>query len=633
MQRASLSPLLRRLLASLLLAALPAAQAALDTTAVVDDHSINVPTAWWTYGNLTPAQVTQKMNEHRARVVDLEVTAVAGTTPRMTVRLVADSGAYAVPGDSFVWDKTAEQLEALINGSNLRPIELERYVTGTSSVRYAAVLVPNTGSSARAWGWMLGKTRNEIELWASTNNQRIIDLDSYVSNGVRRWNAVLTSNAGADYKRWDWDVDMTQAQVVERLNWFGGRPVKLERQNDGRYSMVQVVNTGSDYSAWWHGYGFATLGDVNNFASQMGARPIDIVAYTSGGATRYDAVLIDNANAATRAVRAKFFERFVDANGAPLGIFEAYVKRMDNDETLVNLNASRPAETASSLKALHLLHSMKQVNAGDPLGSNFTYYKYAVTPPTEPKDACPDAGQETPNNALTTTFETGLDMMMNDSDNRTTRGVVLRYGGFDAINATAAQAQLTNTKLRHNIGCAYLDPVTGQYKPSTLRNETTAADLAAIWMGVQKGTLLPKSSLGRAEFLESGNPASGASDELQAIINQEAAALGISASEAARFGSRVKTWGKSGDYGTCLPGDNPSQCAQMVLIKSSAGLLALPIGGGPLFSLRYHGFGSLFSDVPVSGWQAPEVTEFKQSYRAAHYEMFRSAVRSALQSW
>ena len=90
----------------------------------------------------------------------------------------------------------------------------------------------------------------------------------------------------------------------------------------------------------------------------------------------------------------------------------------------------------------------------------------------------------------------------------------------------------------------------------------TGAYLAAIWLGVQKATLLPKTSIGRSEFLESGNPVTGANASLQAIINEEAAALGISASEAARFGSRVKTWGKGGSYGTCLPATDPSQCGQ-----------------------------------------------------------------------
>jgi hypothetical protein len=284
------------------------------------------------------------------------------------------------------------------------------------------------------------------------------------------------------------------------------------------------------------------------------------------------------------------------------------------------------------LKALHLLHAMKRVNAGESLSSNFTYYNY----PTDglPKDACPNPTYETSNYDVVTMFETGLDMMMNDSDNRTTRGVVLRYGGFAPLNATADAANLKNTELRHNIGCAYWDVAAEEYRPDSLRNDTTAADLAAIWIGVHTGTLLAKSSRGRTEFLESGNPRSGANENLQAIINQEAATLGISAAEALRFGGRVKTWGKSGGYGACLPAANDaSVCGQKVNISSSAGLLALPNSGGDLYGLRYYGYGSLMSDVPVSSWTGSEADAFENAWRAAHYEMFRSAVRTALLDW
>jgi hypothetical protein len=626
------TPTLRALLASLLLAALPAAQAAMDPNANTDDHSINVPTGWWTYQNQTPSQLSTKLTELGARVVDIEVTSVSAGVPKMTVRLVANSGAYAIPGAVFTWDKTQAQLESLLNSASGRLIELERYDAGSGNIRYAAVYVPNTGATSRAWGWLPGRTKSEIVNWATANNQRIIDLDTYGSGSSRRWNAVLVANTGNDYKRWDWDVNLTLSQVSSRLSSFQGRLVKIERQSDGKYSFVQVDNTGSNGSAWWHGYGFTSLTDVNNFAAQMGARPVDIVRYTSGTTTLYDAVVIDNANTATRAVRGKFFNEFLDANGWPIGIFEAYLKRIDTNETVVNLNASRPAETASALKALHLLHAMKKVNAGESLSSNFTYYNY----PTDgaPKDACPNPGYENGSNDVVTTFETGLDMMMNDSDNRTTRGVVLRYGGFAPLNTTAEVASLKNTELRHNIGCAYWDLAAQEYRPSTLRNDTTAADLAAIWIGVQKGTLLPTSSRGRTEFLESGNPKSGANDNLQAIINQEAAALGISASEALRFGSRVKTWGKSGGYGTCLPAANDaSVCGQKVNITSTAGLLALPNSGGDFYALRYYGYGSLMSDVPVSSWSGSEADAFEGAWRAAHYEMFRSAVRTALLDW
>lgn len=618
----------KRLLASLLIAALPAAQAALDADADTDDHSINVPTGWWTFANLSSTDLQTKIDSLGARVVEMEVTSVVGGVPKLTVRLVADGGAYAVTGDSFVWGLTEAQLQSHIASTGTRLIELERYDAGGGAIRYAAALVPNSGDTARAWGWLPGRTAAEIRDWAVLNNARIIDLDSYGSGSGRRWNAVLVANTGSDNKHWNWDVNQTLDQVKARLTNFNGRLVKLDRQSDGRYSYVQVENTGADTSAWWWALGLSSLGAVNDFAAQMGGRPIDIVPYLSGGSTRYDVVVIDNANAATRGVRAKFFEHFLDGNGWPLGIFEAYLKRIDTDETVVNLNASRRAETASTLKALHLLHAMKAVNGGDPLNSAFTYYNYPTDFP-DPADACPDPDYEDIN-PQQTTLETGLDMMMNNSDNRTTRGVVLRYGGFAPLNRTATSAGLKNTVLRHNIGCGYWDFATQDYVPSKMRNETTAADLAAIWMGVHKGTLLATGSRGRTEFLESGNPATGASEGLQAIIDQEAAALGLSSSAAATFGARVKTWSKSGHYGTCLGlTSDRSACQQKVEIRGAAGLLALPIGLGQFFGYRYFGYGSLMSDVPSSS--SSQADAHADAWRAAHYEMFRSAVRAALQ--
>jgi hypothetical protein len=618
-------------LAAALLAAAPTVQAALDSTAQTDDHSINMPTAWWTYQNLTPTQLNQKMAELNARAVDLEVTSVSNRVPKLMVRLVGNTGAYAIAGATFVSDMTQAQLESHLNGGNRRLIELERYDAGGGDIRYAALAVPNTGATARGWGWLTGRTRSEIQSWVSANNQRIIDLDSFGTGSSRRWNAVTVTNSGSDNKRWEWDVNQTMSQILARLSSFQGRLVKVEPQSDGKFSFVQVDNTGSNGTSWWHSYQFASLGDANNFVNQMGARPIDILRYTSGGKTYYGAVAIDNANAATRAVRGKFFEEFIDTNGWPVGIFEAYLKRIDTNETIVHLNASRRAETASALKALHLLHAMKRVNAGDPLGSSFTYYNYP-TDHDDLADACPDPAYENGSWDQQTTLESGLDWMMNNSDNRTTRGVVIRYGGFPPLNTTAQQAGLVNTVLRHNIGCAYRNLATGEYSPSTMRNDTTAADLASLWIGVHKGTIL--SGLGRSEFLESGNPKSGANNDLQAVIDEEAAALGISASEAARFGGRVKTWGKGGSYGTCLPlASDPAQCGQPVTIASTAGLLSLPIGGGQWYALRTYGYSTLMSDVPVPDWNGGQADAFKAAYRAAHYESLRQAVRAALQEW
>jgi hypothetical protein len=279
------------------------------------------------------------------------------------------------------------------------------------------------------------------------------------------------------------------------------------------------------------------------------------------------------------------------------------------------------------------------VQAGaDTLSSNFTYYNYVDGTANEGKDRCPHPDQEgpTPNTGfvpLTSTLEWGLDQMIKQSDNRTTRGVVLRYGGtFVPLNNTAAWAGMIGTTLRHNIGCAYYDIGSKTYQPATLRNETTAADLARVFEGVWASTLLTSTNRARSEFLESTFSNLGATDQVQTIINQEAAALGKQAI-AEQFGALVKTWGKGGKYDTCLgdPAD-ASDCGQSVLVRSSAGLMRLPIGGsGPYVGFRYYVHAKLISDVPMS---TPEWNEKKiDAFRKVSAEVLRSAIREALMTW
>lgn len=642
MHRLLTLPLRRLGAAATLLASLiaPGAHAALDTHAQTDDHAINVPTAWWTYNNLSPQQLTDKVAEHGARIVGLEVAAVTNAgEPRFTARLVHDSGAYAVPGWSWHHDQTPEQIAALINANSARLIELERYDRGGGQIRYALVLVPNTGKMTRAWSYLLGVTRSRIAAHIAATGSRPIDLDAYGRGDAVRFNAVFVSNTGADRRAFDWDINQTPADIAARSTAFQGRVVKLNRQADGSYLFVQVRNTGADGSGWWHRYGFASMTELDNYARQMAARPVDVSSYATASGRRFDAALIDNANAEERRMRGHY-DRLIDGNQNPKGIFEAYLKEVDGP-VLINLNGQRRAETASALKVLHLLHTMKRVRAGTDWlnATNFVYYNYDNGPAGQ-ADAwkrCPVPSQENTGswNELVGTLEWGLDQMMEISDNRTTRGIVLRSGGsFAPFNATAAAAGLTGTTLRHDIGCAYVDLDTNPYTyaPAAKRNHTTAADLASIYEGVWAGRLLGSDSPARREFLESAYGRTGATGLLQDLIDEEAAAQGKPAI-AREFGSLVKTWGKGGSYDTCLgdPADR-TQCGQGVIVRSSAGLIRLPIrGSGEVVGFRYFVHAKLISDVPVNNSWAAQT--YSGVHKRASAELFRSVIREALQSW
>jgi hypothetical protein len=602
-----------------------------DANALTDDRSVTVPTGWWTYTNVSEASVTSFLTANSARLTDVEIHSIVSGQPRFTVRMVRNSGAYAVPGWWWYFGQTFTQIGQKLDENNARLIDLEPYINSSGALRYAAVMVSNTGGAARAWTYLSGVSSTQISSHIDRTGHRLIDLDTYFIGPAKFYSAVFVANTGTDAKSWQWWLNQTSSGVSSRLSAFNGRLVDLERLPNGLYNVVMVKNTGADAAAWWWRLGFASLSDLNNFANQLAVRPVDVETYVVSGQRRYSGVFIDNANAATRRIRDVFAERFLDGNGLPTrGIFEAYLKQVPGS-VIVDLNSRRSAETASSLKSLHLLHAMRRVQANtDNLASSFTYYDYIAGTFNDRKNACPDPAKETLANRRTDyDLEKGLDEMMRISDNRTTRGVVLRYG-FAAINATGDLAGMVGTQLRHNIGCAYFNLATGKFDTG-LRNDTTAADLAGLFERVWNSSLL--NGTPRTEFLESANPATGldSTSDLQKIINEEAAALGKLAI-ADDFGALVRRWGKGGSYGTCLP-DSAGACGQKVIIRSGAGIIGFPIKVSGRTAYRTYVFGRFISDVPVADFAGTDVTNYEATYNKASNELYREVVRSALQTW
>jgi hypothetical protein len=194
---------------------------------------------------------------------------------------------------------------------------------------------------------------------------------------------------------------------------------------------------------------------------------------------------------------------------------------------------------------------------------------------------------------------------------------------------------MNGTTLRHNVGCAYWDPVAEKINAAGLRNDTTASDLARVFEGVWKKTLLTSTNAAREEFLESSYTGKGAWQDLQTIINEEAAALGKSPTMAADFGSRVKHWGKGGSYDTCLSAVPGQACdpGKTVIIRSATGLLGLPIVNGELLTYRYLSYGTLISDVPLQDCACSDRTTYLNAWAKARLEIYRSEIRSALAAW
>lgn len=606
------------MLAAMSVAVAPAQPAAADPNALTDDTSVSVPTYWWTYTNVTTTQIGNLINQHGARIVDIEPYNSAGT--RFTVVMVRNAGAYQVPGWWWYVGLTFSQLQSQVGSTGGRLIDIEPYEVN-GSTRYAAVLVANTGGAARAWWWLAGVSQSTIANLLPANQpssgapaKRLVDIESVTVNGTKRWSAIMIANTGSDAKAWQWWINQSAAAVGQRVNAFGGRLTSLERQDDGTYNMIQVRNSGSDNKYWLYYFGLSSASAVNNVALQYNARVFDLETYVVNGQRRYDAVMIDNVDSETRRLTDLMSPAFTGSNGLPTADFGFYLKRVGGGE-VTSLRRDLTWEPASAIKAVHNLAALR---SGASLTSNLVYYNYPNSPfNANTKDACPIPGDEVAANRLTNTLDWGKDRMMSVSDNRTTRAIVLRFG-MAAIQTAASVAGMSSTTINQSqIGCGFL---------GGNRNDTTLVDMGRLYERVENGTLLDNADT--TEFFQPMN--SGVNNTLSAIVTAEATAMGKGAVVNA-FLTRIRNQFKGGSYN--IPCSQVSTCSTgQIYIRTNAGRIALPIrtaGGG--FAERVYVYGTFVDDqFRCSGCST---ATWDNTRAAVDAELFRSVIRSALQTW
>ena len=583
--------------------------AAADTTVAVDDRSVSARTASTWYTGVDAAFVAARVNGTGMRLAGIEVDSASPL--RFTVRLVQNAGAYAVPGWWWYYGLTSQQLSAKLSEHSARIVDLEQYATSEGQ-RFAAVLVSNTGTHNKAWWYRLNTSPASIGNTLSANNARLVDLETYVIGSTRYYSAVMVRNAAPDNRSWSWWLGQTAAQISSRLSTTNSRLVDLERRSDGLFDVIMTANTGTEAKAWTWWVDLASPAAVSDKLAQTGMRLVDVEKYLVSGVTRYSAIMIDNLPAETRRVAN------IMAAGAGAGRYGLYLKPVGGGATHALYNDGI-FEPASSIKVVHHLHSMRRVQAGtDNLDTNnFTYYRS----PSDPTNGniCPADVAETSSNAVVTNLRDGLTRMMGVSDNRTTRGVQLRYG-HPALNATVDAIGMSRTELRQVIGCGFRNG---------LRNDLTLTDIGKLYEGVANGTLLSGSS--RTFFFSVMNKFTGASGLFSTIIDQEAAALGKSSTVASSFKNAMRSTGKGGSYDICT-----NTCNPYTYIRTGAGQMSVPFKANGVVTPRVYVYGSWIDSLTINcsaGVNCTQKVNADNAINRSTAEMFRSTIRAALATW
>lgn len=337
---------------------------------------------------------------------------------------------------------------------------------------------------------------------------------------------------------------------------------------------------------WWPGQGSLSATQLTDYLSQIGARAVDIQRYFTLSGYRYNAVLINNSNALSTRI-SEILRSNTDGHSG------VYLKR-STGEVLAYINGDRPHEPASTLKTLHLVEAVRQVQLGTTNYSNL-YRTYT----TGGGNSCPIGSGPYVDESLSAV----LGPMMNASDNTRTRTVTDNFGGFAQLNSRANALGMAATDVNHHIGCGL---------PA---NVTTLRDIGQLHQRVIDGYLGAQREnfygFMRQDFENSGY----AEGQLGIVMAEEAVLAGVSATQLAAFKSRFRICFKKGGYGV-----------NGLFYRCWGGYVSIPFYIGGQAVDREYVVGSFVADGTI-------VANAITAAKLAAAEVLRDELRAALTSW
>ncbi len=208
----------------------------------------------------------------------------------------------------------------------------------------------------------------------------------------------------------------------------------------------------------------------------------------------------------------------------------AYLKEVGGN-TLVSYNENFRFEPASSLKILHLFHSMLEVKNGN------AWYSELLSVP--PGGWCKIKDDNGPYTRMT--LEEVMRRMMKNSDNECTEAIRRRFGKY-SLRQTAQTLNMSSTLLVHGIGCGWSEEMGGH-------NYTTLHDLGLIYEKTANGSVFTDVERNKLTSLM----ADGIYSEWLAIAQEEGETLGLAQPLIDDFKSKLYMYNKGGEYSGSAP--------------------------------------------------------------------------------
>jgi hypothetical protein len=170
---------------------------------------------WWYYGVDAPTLTTHLSEK---RLISLEPYQTSSGL-RFAAIMVPNTGIQE-RGWWWFFGIDSTSIGQKLDEYNARLVSLRPYQSN-SQVVYAVVMLSNTEVDWKAWSWLPGASIDSIASTANSNQQRVVSL---AKNPVSGWDAVLIEKEG---ERWWWWFGVDPTFVTNNINDHNTRLIDL----------------------------------------------------------------------------------------------------------------------------------------------------------------------------------------------------------------------------------------------------------------------------------------------------------------------------------------------------------------------------------------------------------------------
>ena len=569
-----------------------------------DDFENNTPTAWWTYYGQSVNQIASLITQNNARLVDIQPESSSGTT--FTVTMVSNTGAYAKTWWWYV-GRTEAQVTSEWQANKARLVSLKAYDTGGGKIRFAVIMIANTGPDERNWYWYYGKSVSEISSLLETDKARLIAVDPYTTGGKTEYSAIMVDNTGANATAWWWYINVSPAALANLYSQNKARIFYLTNGSSGKLNAI-MEDCSKGCSEWWYYFGLKGSAILDT-AFQNGARLINAASYPGCGGTCFAGAMINNSNAIT--TRVGNLIRSSGTSGTE-GLYLEKVSGPGPNGVLANLEDNVVFEPASTIKVVANLYSMHEVQSG--AIKLTTPIKHYVDGP----ESCP-----VPTISGKEPLGTAIREMMWHSDNSRTAEITDHWG-FTNLNKYAKSIGMTDTAFHEYVGCNGNPNMLTLDDAGTLYADVAKQDV----LNAKNRGIFYSNMAGRAQFESEGYDWTSVwSTDIPNLIDKVAPA-GTSAAQKQAYWNAMNVAYKAGNYVLCAN----DYCTNVDEDISIAGWFQIPFCTDSGTTYSEYVWGIMFANKPYDGWTSTTVTPTDKTFTKAKSELMREQIQAGMAS-